>query len=519
MKIEVSKYLKKDYDPRLNNLRKDLLESLNSGIQSVDPYICVNTFFSYKEEELIKENGILHTQKNSLDYSKFKNIYLIAFGKAAIRMSIAIIGRFNISEGLICSNEEVSDIEKKFLNIVDVDILDKDSKKVSSDFIKKIQSNTKNIEYIKGGHPLPDENSIKAGVKITKILEKANNEDLVFILISGGGSALVERPMISFDILKSLTSDLLKKGANIHELNTIRKHLSNIKGGRLIQQSKAKIVSLILSDVPGDPLESIASGPTYHDSTTYDMAFSILKKYELVEKYPEIVNIFNDGIDGKIPETLKEKEYNQKYIDGKIENFLVGSNYICCQNIINNLIEKNYNVIYLGSLIEGNAEEMAKNFSGFLRSIVKDQFGFIEQSKKDKTFVSKSIFSNFPIAIVWGGETTVIVKGNGKGGRNQHFVLSFLSNIIKNINHIDFTKYLFSICSFGTDGIDGASIAAGAIADNWSLEFIKNHNIDIENFLNNSDSFSLFERLNDAIITGPSGTNVTDVGILLVEKM
>lgn len=325
--------------------------------------------------------------------------------------------------------------------------------------------------------------------------------------------------MISFDILKSLTSDLLKKGANIHELNTIRKHLSNIKGGRLIQQSKAKIVSLILSDVPGDPLESIASGPTYHDSTTYDMAFSILKKYELVEKYPEIVNIFNDGIDGKIPETLKEKEYNQKYIDGKIENFLVGSNYICCQNIINNLIEKNYNVIYLGSLIEGNAEEMAKNFSGFLRSIVKDQFGFIEQSKKDKTFVSKSIFSNFPIAIVWGGETTVIVKGNGKGGRNQHFVLSFLSNIIKNINHIDFTKYLFSICSFGTDGIDGASIAAGAIADNWSLEFIKTHNIDIENFLNNSDSFSLFERLNDAIITGPSGTNVTDVGILLVEKM
>jgi hydroxypyruvate reductase/glycerate 2-kinase len=584
--------LKKNYNPKYNKLRKDLLESINAGMKSVDPFICVNNYFSNqqvnsKQKDLDKQN--INSKENNLqnnnlqnsnlininfqktnlqninspnyennldniDYSNFKNIFLIAFGKAAIRMSLAIIIRFNISDGIICSNEEISNIEEKFISIFNSyensykskkshkqnklnklnssnnlnEINDKENDENKKDFLIEnfkqiIKTNSRNIKYIKGGHPLPDENSIEAGNEIIKILEKADEEDLVFVLISGGGSALIEKPLTTFETLKSITSDLLKKGADIHELNTIRKHLSAIKGGRLISQTKGKVISLILSDVPGDPLDSIASGPTYHDSTTFEMALSILKKYELTEKYPQIEKIFTDGINGKIPETLKEKEYKELYFKGKIKNFLVGSNHICCKSIINSLIDKNYNVIYLGSLLEGNAEDLAKSFTGFLRSICKNQFGFIFSNnnkiyKIDKTYFSENSFSNLPLAIVWGGETTVIVKGNGKGGRNQHFVLSFLENIIKNINNIDLSNYLFSICSFGTDGVDGSSEAAGAIADNWSLEYIETNNINIYDFIKNSDSFTLFEKLGDAIITGATGTNVTDVGVLIVDK-
>jgi len=561
MFIEVENYLKKNYYLKSNKIRKDILESINSGMQSVDPFICVNNYFydeqkNAEQKEINKQNINLHNTNlhntnspnfknniDNIDYSDFENIYLIAFGKAAIRMSLAVIIRFNITDGIICSNEEISNVEDKFINIFNLyknstklkdsyklsEIREAEKNKSKKDFTsqnfeKIIKTNSKKIKYIKGGHPLPDENSIKAGDEIIKILQKANEKDLIFIIISGGGSALVEKPLTSFDTLKSLTLDLLKKGANIHELNTIRKHLSAIKGGRLISQTKGKIISLILSDVPGDPLDSIASGPTYHDSTTFEMALTILKKYELSEKYKEIEKIFNDGINCKIPETLKENEYEELYLKGKIKNLLVGSNYICCKSIINSLIDKNYNVIYLGSLLEGNAEELARFFNGFLKSISKNQFGFIFSNENnkiniiDKTPSFEDSFLNLPLAIVWGGETTVIVKGNGKGGRNQHFVLSFLENIIKNINNIDLLSYLFSIASFGTDGIDGASIAAGAIADNWSVEFIKKNNINIYDYINNSDSFTLFEKLGDAIITGPTGTNVTDVGVLIIDK-
>jgi hydroxypyruvate reductase/glycerate 2-kinase len=540
MLIEIEKYLKKSNNFESNKLRKDLLESLNVGLQSVDPFICVNNYFYNQEIKPNKKNieiQNINFQNNSfpnfeenidnIDYLNIKNIYLIGFGKAVIRMSLAIIIRFNLTDGIICSNEEISNIEEKFLSIFNtyksdqINIIEYNKNNIMSiafNSEQMIKTNSKKIKYIKGGHPLPDENSIKAGNEIIKILEKANEEDLIFVLISGGGSALVEKPIIDFDTLKSITADLLKKGANIHELNTIRKHLSALKGGRIIQKSKAKIISLILSDVPGDPLESIASGPTYHDSTTFEMALSILKKYELTEKYPQIEKIFNDGINGKILETLKEKEYNEQYERGKIENFLVGSNYICCQSIIKILIVKNYNVIYLGSLIEGDAEEIANLFFGFFRSIFKNQFGFSSEILRIKDISINDSFYHLPLAIVWGGETTVKVRGNGKGGRNQHFVLSFLNNIRKNKINIDLLKYLFSICSFGTDGIDGVSIAAGAIADNWSVEFIEKNNIDTANFIKNSDSFTFFEKLGDAIITGPTGTNVTDVGVLLIDK-
>ncbi len=520
MLIDISKYMEKTANEKLKNIKKDIFESINSGLLSIDPFFCVNK---------------INIENQFFKITDFENIYLIAFGKAALKMSLAIINKIKIREGIISSNEEVVPLQDKFkkfiseYNYIKEVVNSNTFKETNLNFIENIKfnidlimDNLKNITYIKAGHPLPDEKSIFAGNKIIEIAQKAKENDLVFILISGGGSALVENPLIPFETLKSLTSELLKKGANITELNTIRKHLSKIKGGNLAKTCKGKIISFILSDVAGDPIDVIASGPTYYDNSSFFDALNIMKKYDLAAKFDQVRKIFEDGIDGKIPDTLKEKEYFELESKGKIYNNLVGSNYICCKSIINYLIEKNYNTIYLGSLVEGNAEDVAKVFSGYFKSIIKGQFGIMKSCME------------FPIAFVWGGETTVVVKGNGKGGRNQHFVLSFLNNI-KNIKEILFenhfkqdkyentgiksnNKYLFTICSFGTDGIDGVSIAAGAIANNETVDFIVKNNIDLNNILSNSDSYSFFEKLGDAIITGPTGTNVTDIGILLIDK-
>lgn len=511
MLIDTSKYLEKESNEKLKILRKDTLESINSGLLSVDPFFCVNK---------------INIEKQFFDLSNFENIYLIAFGKAALKMSLAIINKIKIKQGIISSNEEAKSLQEKFEKIVeDYQHLRQENLNYFENIkfnLNLIKENVKNISYIKAGHPLPDENSLLAGEKIIEIAQKANENDLVFILISGGGSALAENPLIPFETLKSLTSQLLKKGANITELNTIRKHLSKIKGGNLAKSCKGKIISLMLSDVAGDPLDIIASGPTYPDSSSFLDALNILKKYYLEKDFEQVRKIFEDGISSKIPDTLKEKEYSELKQKGKIFNFLVGSNHICCKSIIDYLIEKKYNVVYLGSLVEGNAEDVAKVFSGFFKSIIKNQFDInISYNQNLKSCLK------YPIAFVWGGETTVIVKGNGKGGRNQHFVLSFLNNI-KNIREIVFAencrkeniqdKYLFSIISFGTDGIDGVSPAAGAIADNSTIDYIIKNNIDLNNILSNSDSYSFFEKIGDAIITGPTGTNVTDVGVLIIDK-
>lgn len=511
MLIDTSKYLEKESNEKLKILRKDTLESINSGLLSVDPFFCINK---------------INIEKQFFELSNFENIYLIAFGKAALKMSLAIINKIKIKQGIISSNQEVTSLKVKFERIInEYQHLKQDNINYFENIkfnLNLIKENVENISYIKAGHPLPDENSLLAGEKIIEIAQKSKENDLVFVLISGGGSALAENPLIPFETLKTLTLLLLKKGANITELNTIRKHLSKIKGGNLAKSCKGKIISLMLSDVAGDPLDVIASGPTYPDSSSFLDALNILKKYDLEKDFEQVRKIFEDGIDGKIPDTLKEKEYSELKQKGKIFNILVGSNYICCKSIIEYLIEKKYNVVYLGSLIEGNAEDVAKVFSGYLRSIIKNQFGI-------NFFDIQNLKSclKFPVAIVWGGESTVIVKGHGKGGRNQHFVLSFLNNI-KNIKEIDSTqndkinnvqdKYLFSICSFGTDGIDGVSPAAGAIADNMTTDFIIKNNIDLNNILSNSDSYSFFEKLGDAIITGPTGTNVTDVGVLIIDK-
>jgi len=448
MLIDVGSLTKNSASSLLKKFREDALNSLNIALEEVDPYKSVLRYV------LVNENFAKFGDR-VLNLNEFEHIYLIAFGKASIKMSQAILSLVKVDNGIVVSNEEPREIPK-------------------------------NLVFIKGGHPIPNENSVKGGKLILDLINNTRDDDLTIILISGGGSALVEVPLVEFEGMQGLTKELLKRGTNINELNAVRKHLSEIKGGRLLKHGKGVFISLIISDVVGDPLDTIASGPTYFDTTTYEDAFNVLQKYGLLDKYPSIVEVIKRGIRGEIEETLKEKES----ISCSFENILVASNYQACEVTKKFLFKKGYSVLYLGSSIQGEASQVAKVIYGIGLSGYKGQLNF----KK-------------PIAIVFGGETTVLVKGKGIGGRNTELILSTIFGL-KDI--------LGVFVSLGTDGIDGVSKGAGAIADSETFKRALDKGLDVNQFLENNDSFTFFDELEDAIITGPTGTNVADIGIFIV---
>ncbi len=432
-----------------SNQRKDILNAFECALERIDPENCIKNCVQ-------RDRNLLKVGDESLNLSKFDKLYLIAFGKASIEMAQPILEMFDISEGIV----------------------------VSRDYSTKLY---KNISYIRGGHPIPDENSLLAGKKILDLASKITDKDFTFVLISGGGSSLVETPLVSLADLKETTNLLIKSGADITELNTLRKHLSNIKGGKLLGAIKGNIVSLIISDVIGDSIDTIASGPTYFDSTTFQDAYNTISKYNLEKKIPKsVISIINNGIEGKIQETLKSNSTDL----ARVRNILIAANFDACKAADNYLKARGYNTLYLGSRIQGEAREIAKAVGG----IGIDIFNARLDIKK-------------PAAIIFGGETTVTVKGNGKGGRNQEFVLAltpFLSNI----------KGVFA--SMGTDGIDGESDAAGAISDSNSLGKSLDMGMKPEYFLRKNDSYHYFKSLDDLIMTGSTGTNAADVEILIV---
>jgi glycerate-2-kinase len=432
----------------LAKARKDILSAFNAALESVDPYKSVLNFVKV-------ENGVLFAKGKPFELTNFNKIRLVAFGKASIRMAEAILSMIDVDEGVVVSPEEGA-------------------------------HQFKNVEYIRGGHPIPNENSLKAGTVVLDLARKTKERDLTIVLISGGGSALVESPLVSLDELQKVTKMLMQRGADINELNTVRKHLSRIKGGRLLKTMKGTVLSFIISDVIKDPLDVIASGPTFYDSSTYADALAVLKKYNLDEEFKDVVSIFEKGIAGGFEETLKREDK----IECSFENFLVATNSIATKTIVHCLQGLGYAVLYLGSSIEGITSEVAKVIAGIGHSI----------SVGD-------IALKLPAAIVFGGETTVVVKGNGVGGRNTEFTLQ-MTTLIKTFN--------FVFASIGTDGIDGVSPAAGAISDSLTIERANAMCLNPKEYLERNDSYTFFEQLGDAIITGPTGTNVADVAVLLI---
>ncbi len=347
-------------------------------------------------------------------------------------------------------------------------------------------------EMIEAGHPLPDRKGYEGAKKIQRLLKESGPDDLVIFLLSGGGSALLPYPADQIDLKEKqeVTQLLLDCGADIREINTIRKHISRIKGGWLAKWAyPSTVVGFILSDVVGDQLEVIGSGPTVPDPSTFEEAWEILKKYDLLnEVAPSILKYLQLGKEGKVEETPKP----QDVIFERVYNSLIGSNILALQAAEKEAVSLGFHTLILSSSIEGETREAARFHTAVAKQV---------------------IFSGNPIptpaCILSGGETTVTIKGKGIGGRNQEFVLAGALEIA------GIAKIV--VLSGGTDGTDGPTNATGAMADHTTIQRGKSFGLDAKAFLDDNNSYPFFEKLGDLLITGPTYTNVMDVRIILVD--
>ncbi|MEM2942671.1 MAG: glycerate kinase, partial [Candidatus Bathyarchaeia archaeon] len=350
---------------------------------------------------------------------------------------------------------------------------------------------TDKVELNEAGHPIPTQDGLEGAKKMLEIAERSSSEDLVICLISGGGSAMMAVPRDGVDIedKQAVTRLLLNAGADIGELNTVRKHLSAFKGGWLAKKAEpATVLSLILSDVIGNPLDTIASGPTAPDNTTYSDAIQILHKFGLWTQVPSSVReTLEMGARGLLPETPKPGD--NAFL--KVKNIIIGDNRGACLAAKKNLVEQGFNAQFLTSYMKGEARQ-----AGLLLASI------ICEISSSGNPVSR------PAAVIAGGETTVTVTGRGIGGRNQEVVLS-AATVIPRTDGV-------SLASIGTDGIDGPTDAAGAIVDGKTMERAQEIKLDCWRFLRENDSYSFFSELGDLILTGPTGSNVNDIAVLCV---
>jgi glycerate 2-kinase len=387
----------------------------------------------------------------TIDLSSFDHLYLVGFGKASVGMAQAVCDAVTVTKGVVITNDPSAIITNH------------------------------SIEVIIGGHPLPNKGSIHGAEKILDLLGQCSENDCVIVLISGGGSALFCKPRVPLNDLQKTIDLLLRSGASIDELNAIRKHLSLVKGGQLAQYTKAVIVSLIISDIVHDPISSIASGPTCPDPTTFSDAREILKRYELWTNIPTAVRtVITEGIAGHISETFKE---NNPVFE-TVFNFIIANNERACQGAIAKAKELGYDAKLMTASITGEARVIGKYL---INRVIKSLI-------HGKTVVITS------------GETTVTVQGSGTGGRNQELVLSCVEEIAGND---------LVVASFATDGIDGNSDAAGALADGFTLARALKKKLNPSDFLEQNNSYVFFQGLGDTLRTGLTGTNVMDIQILI----
>ncbi len=338
-------------------------------------------------------------------------------------------------------------------------------------------------------HPVPDDEGVEGVREMMSLTSKLSPEDLVLALISGGGSSLMTLPAdgVSLGDIQDVTRRVLSSGATINELNAVRKHVSAFKGGQLAANCyPATVVSLILSDVVGDPLDVIASGPTVPDPSTYETAHEVLVKYGVWGSVsPAVKKRIEQGVTGKVDETPKPSDP----VFEKVHNVVVANNLKAAKSAANKAEKLGYSTEVVSTFVEGEARHVGTVYAGLARSLVVDDLP-----------VPK------PAALLLGGETTVTVTGSGRGGRNQELALSALMNIV-GCDCI--------VLALGSDGIDGPTDAAGALVDGGSLSRAQSKGLDPEKHLTENDSYSFFKKLGDAVFTGPTGTNVNDLTLIL----
>ncbi|HET6462014.1 MAG TPA: glycerate kinase [Syntrophales bacterium] len=398
---------------------------------------------------------------------KFRNLDVVSFGKAAYPMTKAVS---DSADDLLTAGVMIT----KYGHVPRSEVSPK-------------------IEVFEAAHPVPDIEGVIATERVITLLKKADRDTLVVCLISGGGSALLVAPHrdIFLSEKQDITQLLLKAGANIQELNTVRKHLSRVKGGRLAEIAyPAHVLSLILSDVIGDPLDVIASGPTSPDDSTFQDALQVIKKYGLGGRTPEkVLSILIRGAAGEVPETPKKG--NPAF--ARVENVIVGSNKKAIETARREAEALGYKTMIVSTDLQGEARDAASWLAGKAIEARKN----LARGSEEK------------VCLVSGGETTVTVRGNGLGGRNTELALAFAEKI-RGAGGI-------VLLSAGTDGTDGPTDAAGAIVDGDTVDRAEAAGINPRDYLENNDSYHFFKTAGGLLITGPTGTNVMDLQIILLD--
>jgi glycerate 2-kinase len=435
----------------------DITRIMTTGLNAVDPYLAVTRF-------LHRENDVLFAGNQTIDLNKINRIFIIGIGKAAFPMSSAveeIMGNL-VTKGVVVTKKERS----------------------KADFPLSPK-----FTVVEAGHPLPDQQSIAGAQQVINLLRNASPDDLILCTLSGGGSALMTSPIpgITLDEVQNLTSQLLACGATIDEINTVRKHIDQVKGGGLLAQaSSSQWVSLILSDVIGDPIDRIASGPTAPDPSTYEDANHIIERYQLQDQAPaSIIAHLNRGIQKHISETLKPGNpiFNQ------VNNLIIGNNTIAATASMREAEQAGYKTLLLSTSIQGEASQVGLFFGAIAQQIARTNQPLPR-----------------PACIITGGETTVTLRGKGYGGRNQEValgaVLPFagLENIL--------------LITLATDGGDGPTDAAGAVVSGETLERALRLGLNPQEFLNRNDSYYFFNPLKDLLKPGSTLTNVGDLTYL-----
>lgn len=427
----------------------------SAGIQAVDPEICVRN-------HLRLVGDLLLVGEMAYPLREIGKLYVVGIGKASAAMAKAVeaVLEDRIDHGLMIT---------KYGHTIPL----------------------KHCRVMEAAHPVPDENGVDATAALLALVATAGSGDLVLCLISGGGSALSPAPAegISLADKQAITQLLLACGATIHEINTIRKHLSRIKGGRLCESANgASVAALILSDVIGDDLDIIASGATAPDPGTFADVLAIIRRYGLQEKIPRAVaDHLWRGSRGEVPETPKPGDA----IFNRVENCIIGSISDALTAAESEARNRGFTPLVLTSMLQGEAAEVAKVICAIAREI--------RRSGRPVPV---------PACLLSGGETTVTLRGGGLGGRNMELTLAGAIELIGVENTV--------LLSAGTDGTDGPTDAAGAFADGSTLSRAATKNLNPAAYLADNDSYRFFKQLGDLFITGPTRTNVMDLQIVLI---
>lgn len=440
------------------NLKVDLQAIQESALQAVDPGAAISRIMQ-------RAGQILEIAETQWNLGEIDRVILLAVGKAAVPMAEAAARAVDNTQLCGCVVTKYHHAQEHSL--------------------------PPSLEVIEAGHPLPDNAGIHASQKVIALLQETTERDLVLLLLSGGGSALLPAPVpgLTLEDIQATTDVLLRAGATIVEMNAVRKHMSLLKGGQLARlASPAPLVALILSDVVGDPLDVIASGPTAPDPTSYGTALSILNRYAALDRVPvAVVDHLKAGAAACLPETPKPLDP----VFSRVFNFIVGSNALAAIAAIDAAQTLGYNTLLLSTFIEGEAREVGKIAGAIVKGL---RYG--------------PPAVPLPACVVWGGETTVTVRGRGKGGRNQELAVAAALSI-------DGVPDVL-LLALATDGTDGPTDAAGAVVDGSSAALARSRGWDLHAVLADNNSYPLLADIGALLRLGPTGTNVNDLLIILV---